>query len=64
MTLSWDAVTQSLEGCPLSVDYRVLAGPTPSELAEIAFTSQLSIELPVVDNSFFRVTAQPVNPAR
>ncbi|MFA7332085.1 MAG: plastocyanin/azurin family copper-binding protein [Candidatus Delongbacteria bacterium] len=64
VTLSWDAVTESLEGCPLTVDYRVLGGPTPGELAEIAFTSQLSIELPVAGNSFFRVIALPVSPAR
>ena len=63
VTLSWDAVTQSQEGCPLTPLYRVLAGPSMYGLTEIAVTPDLFLELPAVGHVCYQVTVLPSAPA-
>lgn len=55
--LSWSAVDESVGGCPLSPLYRVLAGPAPDALSEIALTGDTSLVVAAGASAFFEVVA-------
>ena len=55
--LSWTAVTETVGGCPTTPLYRVLAGPAPDALSEIALTDQTSLAVAAGASTFFEVVA-------
>jgi plastocyanin len=63
VNLSWDAVSESMEGCPITPLYTVWAGATPDALAPLTETMETFLTLPAIDRACYEITVRPAGGA-